>query len=136
MAIVQEDFYCSIIIKVGCSHAMTVERRSDARASVEGDVFEHPVVLVPVKHFALPESAVEAVRINLGIDVAIGQEQVRPSIVVNIYKERSPTQELSIRTQPLDISNIGESTVTVFVIARAHLSNPSPPHNTHPPLAP
>src|SRR6267143_947399 len=91
MAIVHQNLYPSIIIEIRGRHTVAIERRSDARASVEGDVFELPVVLVPVKHFALPESAVEAVRIDLGIDVAIGHEQVRPSIVVNINKERSPT---------------------------------------------
>src|SRR5882724_8346187 len=100
MAIVHEDFYCSIIIEIRGRHTVAIERRSDARTSVEGDVFELPVVLVPVKHFALPESAVEAVRINLGIDMPISHEQIRPSIVINVHKERSPTQELSVRSQP------------------------------------
>src|SRR5258708_2194694 len=97
---------------------MTIEGHSNARTSVEGDIFELPVVLIPVKYFALPESVVEAVRIYLRIDVTVGHEQVRPAVVVDVDKERAPTQKLGVGTEPRDIGYVGEGAVPVVVIER------------------
>ena len=74
MAIVHQDFQRAIVVEVRGSHAMTIERSSDAWTSIEGDIFELPVVLVPVEHFALPESTAEAIRIYFWIDVTVGHK--------------------------------------------------------------
>src|SRR3981081_1340568 len=97
---------------------MTIEGDSNAWTSVAGDIFELPVVLVPVKYFALPECAVEAVRIYLRINVTVGHEQVRPAVVVDVDKECAPTEKLGVGTEPRDIRYVGEGPVPVVVIER------------------
>src|SRR6266567_2997201 len=113
MAIVHQNLYAAIIVEIRGSHTVAIERGGDARASIEGDVFELLVVLVPVKYFAFAESTVEAVRINFGIDVPIGHEQIRPAVVVDVDEERTPTQKLRIYTESCDIGYIGKSAVPV-----------------------
>ncbi len=132
MAIVHKNFYRSIIVKVRSGHAVAVEGRGDAWTSIKGDIFELPVALVPVKYFALPEGGVEAVRIYLGIDVAIGHEQVRPAVVINVDKQCAPTQKLCVNTHCRDIGNVGESSVPVVVVERGSLVRKVRPDDVEP----
>src|SRR6202158_4920970 len=121
VAIVHQNFYRAIIVEVRGGHAVAIEGRSDARASIQGDIFELPVALVPVQHLALPEGGVQAVGIHLGIDVAISHEQVRPAVVVNVDKKCAPTEKLCVNAQSREIGNVGESAVPVVAVKRGGL---------------
>src|SRR6266581_7951425 len=99
MTVVHQNLHSAIIVEIRGGHAVAIERGNDAWTSIEGDVFEFPVVLVPVKHFAFTEGTVEAVRIHLGIHVPIGHEQIRPAVVVDVDKEGAPTQKLGVNTE-------------------------------------
>src|SRR5690349_4208646 len=114
---------------------MTIERRTNAWTSIDGYIFELPVVLVPVENFAFPESAAEAVGIYLWIDVTVGYEQVRPAVVVNVDKECAPTQKLGICTQSRDVGDVRKSAVTIVVVERRRFVGEVGPDDIQPAVA-
>src|SRR5437899_82556 len=100
---------------------MTVKRSRDAFACIHGYISEFSVVLVPVKHFTLPEGAAQPLAVYLGIDMPVGHKQIRPSVVINVDKKCAPAQELCVDSKPRKESDISKRTITVIVIKRGSL---------------
>src|SRR6185295_6274233 len=64
------------------------------------------------------KSIVQTLGVDFWINVPVGHEYVRPSIVVDVQKHRSPAQELTIFPQSSFKSHVRKGSIAVVVIER------------------
>ena len=90
--------------------------RDDAGASIGGDVGKRAVAKIVVENARLFVVAAKMLLVDLGIDVPIHQQQIRPPIVIEVEKHRSPSQIFGVEAKPSRGSHIVECSIAVVAI--------------------
>src|SRR5437773_4329071 len=91
----------------------------DPRPRAERDVPESPVAPVHVKDLSLPVGRVERGAIDLRVDVAIDDQNIRPAVAVEVEEMRAPAEVARVDAEPRGEGAVAESAVAPVVIQRA-----------------
>ena len=83
---------------------------------------KRPVAQVAIEQLPLRITCFGFKLFDLGINVTVADENVRPAIVVHIEKAASPTQILGVGTQPCSEGGIFKVSVTEVVVKRRRIS--------------
>src|SRR5579872_3263542 len=59
--------------------------------------------------------------VYLGIDVAVGENQIGPAVIVEVEKHRAPAQILGVQAQAGSESGVGEGAVAIVVVERRRI---------------
>ena len=62
------------------------------------------------------ETASQVIFVDFWVHVPVGQDQIRPAIVVEVKEHRAPAQVLRMQAQPGGKCGIGEGAVAVIAI--------------------
>src|SRR5580704_7306954 len=108
MAVIHQELHHTVIVEIGGGYTVAVERLGDTRTGIERDILELAIVPIPVEQFALSEGAAQGASVQFRVDVAICHEEVGPSVVINIHKERAPAQELRVASKAGLVSDVRE----------------------------
>ena len=88
-----------------------MSRGRDAAAADQAHVFKLAVAQVAVKILALRIGGIHLCSVHLGIDVAVGDQDVEPAIVVDIDEAHTPAQQPGIHAQSRLVGAVVEGAV-------------------------
>src|SRR5712691_3227003 len=111
--IVDNNIDIAVIIQVAEDGAPSYTLLQKRSAELRGHFGKRPVTVIPVNEIALAEGW------QLGIDVAIDDKQVHPTIVVIVKEHGSPTHvRKTYRGDFSSVGNVGERIVAVIMVER------------------
>ena len=96
----------AIVEKISERHAAAGMFFAERGSRLLRDVGESPVAQVVIRNFWLSVTGVFVFSIHLGVDMAVGDENPRPSAVVKIVELHTPTQPSRYRPESGGIGNI------------------------------
>src|SRR5208282_2680607 len=96
---VHDRVQAAVVVVVAHSEAPGLGRRGDAGASDQAHIFKLTVAQVAVEVFAFGVGGVHLGAIHLGIDVAVGDQDVEPAVVVDVEEADAPAQQAGVDAQ-------------------------------------
>ncbi len=83
----------------------------DAGAGLRGDLFELAVAEVAIEILVLRIGGIDVGAFDLGVDVAVGHEDVEPAIVVHVEEAYAPAEEAGVDAKAGEIGVVVEVAV-------------------------
>ena len=110
-------------VAIDISHRQTARgpRLLKGRASLAGNVLKASVAQVPIQQCLLQVAVAHRRIVDLGIDVPVGQHDILPAVVVDVYKSDPPPQQL-VLAQPHLLRNIVEEQASLVLVERGQVS--------------
>src|SRR5690348_12262813 len=90
----------------------------DTWAGVSGDVGESGIAVVVIKDARFLEGAAEMLAIDFWIDVAVGEEEIGPAVVIKVEEHGAPAEVFGVEAEAGGESNVVESAVAVVAVER------------------
>ena len=90
---IDHDIQCSVVIEVADGHAAAGDFFEDAGAEAVRHFLKSAVAEVAIGDLALLVAGLREALADFRVDVAIGKQNIRPAVVVEVKKRRSPTEE-------------------------------------------
>ena len=103
----------------------------DRRPGFRGHVLEAPVAQVPVEELRLPIGDVQLSTGQLRVDVAVGDEDIRPAVVVEVEEIDAEAEVLAVDAEPRLDARVDEAGAVVAV-QRGHLFGEVGPDDVEP----
>src|SRR5581483_11168476 len=88
----------------------------DGLACILGNVGKGSIPVVVIKNPGLGIVAPQVKLVNLGVDVSVDDDQVRPTIVIEVKEHGPPTQVLGMQSQAGGKGRVRKRPVTVIVV--------------------
>jgi hypothetical protein len=79
-----DNFFMAVVIQVTERQTARSVRIGDSGSRLRGEIIKLPIAAVPVEQSLLPERLTGASGVDLRVYMAIGEDQVLPSIVIGI----------------------------------------------------
>src|SRR6266849_4887302 len=105
-----------IVVEVAECRSSARARFSYRQAGVGSDINKAPVAEILVHNLSLFKSEVQLLGVYLGEDVAVGHENVRPAVIVEIEEAYTPSQVFRIPAHPGLQDSVVERSVAVVVV--------------------
>jgi hypothetical protein len=86
-------------------------RCSDAAAADEAHVFKLAVAQVAVEILSLRVACIDLGAVHLGIDVAVGDKNVEPAVVVDVDEADAPAQQARVDAKACLVGAVVEGAV-------------------------
>src|SRR6185503_17790148 len=91
---------------------------SDSGSRMRRNIHKNTVALVPIQQAFLAIGHAQFPRIDFGIHMTVCHEEILPTIVVEIEKAGSPTEEARVHSQSRPKGRVSERTVAAVVVER------------------
>ena len=107
------DDYVEVAIVVVVSEGGSAGgcRGGDAGTGLRGDLFELAVAEIAIEVLVLRVGGVDAGAFNLGVDVAVGHEDVEPPVIVHVEEAYTPAEEAGVDAEAGEIGVVVEVAV-------------------------
>ena len=96
---VDDDVDVAVVVEVSEGAAAASGGRGDAGAALRGDLFEPSVAQVAVEVLVLGIWGFDVQLFDLGIDVAVAEQNVGPAVVVHVEEAAAPAEILRVTCQ-------------------------------------
>src|SRR5580658_3728326 len=88
--VVDDDVHLSGVEEISEGSAACTALEENAGAGTQGNILEGTIALITIENLALAIRRAILIVINLGIDMAICDEDIGPAVVVEINEARAP----------------------------------------------
>src|SRR6266851_1471246 len=120
----------SVHVADDCGHAAIIPQIADRQTARRtccrdrgtrgrGNIREGSVAIVVIENPGLLEVAAEMLAIHFGVDVAVGEEQIGPAVVVEIEKRNAPAEVLRVEPESRGKGFVVEGAVAIVVVKNA-----------------
>src|SRR6266851_5470037 len=120
---VDDDVEIAVVVEVAEGAAARGDGRRDAGTGVVGNVVEAAVAEIFVKQLALRVAGFGLELLDLGIDVAVAEEDVRPAVVVHVKKTAAPAEILGVLAEAAQVGGVLEIRAAEIVIKRRGIAS-------------
>src|SRR5579872_1029912 len=86
----------AVVIEVAEGAASRGAGRGNSGASIQRDIFEMPVALIAIQQLSLGVAGFGAQLFDLGINMAIANQDVRPAVIIEVEKTTAPSKILRV----------------------------------------
>src|SRR5271156_6269931 len=90
-----------------------------ARTCAQGHIVKFAIVVVAIQNLPLQVRSIRGGLVNLGVNVAIGHENIRPSIVIEVEEPDSPPNKFRISSDPRSKGIVVKGAVAAIAIEGA-----------------
>ncbi len=102
------DVDVAVVVEVAEGGAARGGGGVDAGAGFGGDLFELAVAEVAVEILVLGVGSVDIGAFDLGVDVAVGHEEVGPAVIVHVEEADAPAEEAGIDAEAGEVGVVVE----------------------------
>src|SRR4030095_16904042 len=114
--VVHDDVDVAVVVQITERASASVIFSHDSRSRLRGNVFEAALAQIAIENAALFVGDMQLAARQLSVDMAIGDENVLPAVVVEIKKADAETEIFAVDTQTGRQAGILKRAVTIIAV--------------------